>query len=91
MAVMKKMIISFLAFLLLGVKAAMAATGAAYDGLFFILLVAGFLLLIYLLLTFIDFISLNGRRLCVAMGHKIHSLLLLLFRHRKVNHFDPVC
>ncbi len=88
---MKKMIISFLAFLLTGVKAAVAATGNAYDGLFFILLVAGFLLLIYLLLVIIDFISLNGKRICMSMGHKIHSLLILLFRHRKVNHFDPVC
>ena len=69
----------------------MAATGNAYDGLFFILLVAGFLLMIYLLLTVIEFISRNGRRICMYMGHKIHILLLFLFRHRKVNHFDPVC
>ena len=88
---MKKNIISLLAIILLGTKATFAATGAAYDGLFFMLGIAGVLLLLYLVLTSIDFLAHNGKKIFHAITQKISNVIHMLRRHKLTRHTDPVC
>jgi hypothetical protein len=76
---------------MLGIKGAYAATGSAYDGLFFILVVVGLLFLIYLFLTFLDFLAHNGNRIVKVIKHTYSSFSQSLIKHKKTNHLDPVC
>lgn len=60
-----------------------AATGYAYDGLAFILVVIGILLLIIALMAGYDYLRKNGRRV-------IHNVVRLVKRKIRVRFFHPV-
>jgi uncharacterized protein involved in response to NO len=71
---MKKslLILSLLAFF--NIPATYAATGAAYDGMLFLLSVGGLMLIVAAIFWSVDYLRRNGRKLFAAVSNRIIRL-----------------
>ena len=77
---MKKTIFFGLVFLVGCNLQTIAATGAAYDGLYFLLVIVGFLFIIIGFFSLIDFIKRNGNTILKKLN-EIYQRFIKLVRH----------
>jgi len=71
---MKKSLLSLAFLILLNIRSAFAATGAAYDGVLFLLSIGAILLIVAAIFWSIDFLRKNGKRILTGASHLFQKL-----------------